>query len=80
MIAHEEDNGLCEGPNDYKCFQGNLSFILLRFLTEISYQWLKALFNNVFTFKNLSCMTLHAISVFDVLNEALKKFVFQKHH
>ena len=26
---------------------------------------LKALFNNVFTFKNLSCMSLHAISVFD---------------
>ena len=25
----------------------------------------KALFNNVFTFKNLSCMSLHAISVFD---------------
>ena len=24
-----------------------------------------ALFNNVFTFKNLSCMGLHAISVFD---------------
>ena len=26
---------------------------------------LKALFNNVFTLNNLSCMTLHAISVFD---------------
>ena len=26
---------------------------------------LKALFNNVFTLKNLSCMSLHAISVFD---------------
>ena len=26
---------------------------------------LKALFNNVFTLKNLSCMALHAISVFD---------------
>ena len=26
---------------------------------------LKALFNNVFTFKNLSCMAIHAISVFD---------------
>ena len=26
---------------------------------------LKALFNNVFTFKNLSCMSLHAISDFD---------------
>ena len=26
---------------------------------------LKALFNNVFTFKNLSCMFLHAIRVFD---------------
>ena len=25
---------------------------------------LKALFNNVFTLKNLSCMALHAISVF----------------
>ena len=26
---------------------------------------LKALFNNVFTLKNLSCMSIHAISVFD---------------
>ena len=26
---------------------------------------LKALFNNVSTFKNLSCMAQHAISVFD---------------
>ena len=26
---------------------------------------LKALFNNVFTLKNLSCISLHAISVFD---------------
>ena len=26
---------------------------------------LKASFNNVFTFKNLSCMALHAINVFD---------------
>ena len=26
----------------------------------------KALFNNVFTFKILSCMSLHAICVFDV--------------
>ena len=26
---------------------------------------LKAFFNNVSTFKNLSCMALHAISVFD---------------
>ena len=26
---------------------------------------LKALFNNVFTLENLSCMSLHAISVFD---------------
>ena len=26
---------------------------------------LKALFNNVFTLKNLSCMSLHAIKVFD---------------
>ena len=26
---------------------------------------LKALFNNVLTFKNLSCMSRHAISVFD---------------
>ena len=27
---------------------------------------LKALFNNIFTFNHLSCMALHAISVFDV--------------
>ena len=26
---------------------------------------LKALFNNVLTFKNLSCMSLHVISVFE---------------
>ena len=29
---------------------------------------LKALFNNVSTFKNLSCMALHATSVFDKVN------------
>ena len=35
---------------------------------------LKALFNNVFTLKNLSCMSLHAISVLiRCKNEALKK-------
>ena len=32
---------------------------------KISQSCLKALFNNVFTFENLSCMSLHAISVFD---------------
>ena len=26
---------------------------------------LKALFNNIFTLTNLSCMSLHAVSVFD---------------
>ena len=31
---------------------------------ELSH-WLKALFNNVFTLKSLSCKSLHAISVFD---------------
>ena len=40
--------------------------------------YLKALFNNVFTLNNLSvsCMSLHATSVFDKMykiNEALKK-------
>ena len=43
---------------------------------------IKALFNSVFTLKNLSCMALHDISVFGigVKNEALKKFVLQEHH
>ena len=30
---------------------------------------LKALFNNVLTLKNLSCMSLHAISVFDKVSK-----------
>ena len=37
---------------------------------------LKALFNNVSALKNLSCMVLHAIGVFDK-NEALKKIALQ---
>ena len=32
---------------------------------RLMYFVLKALFNNVFTLKNLSCMSLHAISVFE---------------
>ena len=43
--------------------------------TKIDEITLKALFNNVFTLKNLSCMTLHAIrlSLVRCKNEALKK-------
>ena len=40
---------------------------------------LKALFNNVFTFKNLSCMSLHAISVFDKVSKwSLYQFAVSK--
>ena len=35
------------------------------YFQTLSFVSLKALFNNVFTLKNLSCMSLHAISVFD---------------
>ena len=38
-----------------------LEFMAMSRLTEK----LNALFNNVSTFKNLSCMALHAIGVFD---------------
>ena len=42
---------------------------------------LKALFNNVFTLKHLSCMSLHAISVFDkVYKLSPEKNAPQKHH
>ena len=42
------------------------SHFLLIFVLLFSYLLvLKALFNNVSTLKNLSCMALHAISVFD---------------
>ena len=42
---------------------------------------LKALFNNVSTLKYLSCMALHAISVFDkVLKSGAEFFLFQKRH
>ena len=50
---------------------------------QCSERTLKASFNNVFTFKNLSNVSLHAISVFDkdwCKNEALKKIAPQKHH
>ena len=41
----------------------------------------KALFNNVFTLKNLSCMSLHAISVLDKVNKwSPQKITPQKHH
>ena len=41
---------------------------------HIKFLLLKALFNNVFTLKNLSYMSLHAISVFDKCkHEGLKK-------
>ena len=38
--------------------------------------YLKALFNNFFTWKNLSCMSLHAISVFD----KVYKLIAEKMH
>ena len=42
---------------------------------------LKVLFNNVFAFKNLSCMSLHDISVFDkVYKWSPEKIAPQKHH
>ena len=37
--------------------------LLNYFLIKSTYFVLKALFNNVFTFKNLSCMSLHATSM-----------------
>ena len=45
---------------------------------KVSQWYLKAMFNNVSTFTNLSCVALHAISVFDLRckNEALKKLYF----
>ena len=44
-------------------YQNFFSFIWWEILT--SFQVLEALFNNVSTWNNLSCMALHAISVFD---------------
>ena len=44
---------------------------------------LKALFNNVFTVKNLNCMSLPymiSVSLISCKNEALKKIAPQKHH
>ena len=42
---------------------------------------LKALFNNVSTLKDLSCMALHAISVFGkVYKWNSQKIAHQKHH
>ena len=42
---------------------------------------LKALFNNVFTFTNLSCMALHAISFLDkVYKWSPEKIAPRKHH
>ena len=43
--------------------QTTYMYTIAKFLVRAA--TLKALFNNVFTFKNLSYMSLHAISVFD---------------
>ena len=45
-------------PEEY----GMASLLLFLYHSKAS---LKALFNNVFLLKNLSCLSLHAISVFD---------------
>ena len=43
--------------------------------------FIKTLFNNVFTLKNPSCMSLHAISVFDNVSKLRsEKIAPQKHH
>ena len=43
--------------------------------------WLKALVNIVFSFKNLSCMSVHATEyLMGCKNEPVKKIIFQGYH